>query len=391
MAVRAILYKTDNTRNWMARYTTDASGKAIEWGSSRSVVLPRSRENAALFKGCEVLVELAHSIGHVDLADEWTPVPNGRRDAREGPMTREKITAALWKDLRGATAVVFFDSFHARGKGSFNLVVAARTEALLREAYSSLDPLCGYSLPALQSLQKPGGINAVSASAPADFLNTFIGATALTSHRERNLVFVHLDNLAPPDGREVRPALARMYLDVALAHMPEVVEDPTPVVRAEPYVPGCLLEKRMGHAIASADPHGISTLVLYDPSAGGHHATQFEPYPEQLWRVITISKPQGARTASELEIGLRTGMGGISLNEDYNTIDGRAGALLARTYSTRQDFRAHVKAHPKTEDGTMLFIPVPGLVYKQQWGPSHSNVELDVVYRCVESAGEALQ
>lgn len=391
MVATAKIYKTDAKGRWMARYITNPFGNPVAWEASRSVVLLHSRDSKNLFSGREVIVETAHSIGHIDVADDWRLAPNGHRDVREDPMTRETIAAALsGKNLRGATAVVFFDSFHAEAKGSFNLVVAARTEDLLRAACSSLDQLCNYDLYNLSP--KPGSsINAVSSYAPAKFLNIFTVAPQ-PSCRERNLVFVHLDNLAPSDGRTVAPELARMCLDVALAHMPEVLEDPAPVVRIQPYVRGCLLEKRMEHAIASADLTGVSTCVLYDPSPGGHHATAYESKPDQLWRVIVITKPQDGFTSSVLNLNVGGEMGSLVLNEDDKSYGAKTDALrtrpadelVGRPYYTSEDFRAHVKERPKTEDGAILFIPVPGLAYKQQWGPSNSSIEPEVVAKCVE-------
>lgn len=390
MAVIARIYKKDAGRHWMARYVTDPSGTAVAWNTSRSVTLPRSREDMRLFNGCEVLVEAAHPLGHIDVADEWRLAPNGHPGVREGPMTREKIAEALTgKDLRGATAVVFFDSFHAEEKGRFNLVVAARTETLLRAACSSLDQLCNYDLYRLSP--RPGGsINAVSSYAPEKYLNVFTVASH-PSFRECNMVFVHLDKLAPPNGSEVVPDLAKMYLEVALIHMPEVVEDPTPVVRAHPYALGCLLEKRIERAIANADLHGVSTCVLYDPSAGGPRATEYQPKPDPLWRVIVITKPQDSRAASVLKLNVG-GTGGISLipDEDCVTVGNGTNVLTGRPYYTSQDFRAYVREHQKSEDGTIIFIPVPGLVYKQQWGPASSHIEPEVVVKCVGCLVECL-
>lgn len=157
------------------------------------------------------------------------------------------------------------------------------------------------------------------------------------------------------------------------------------VIRTEPYKPGGELDGRIERALSGADMAGISTLVLYDPSPGGVRDNEYfrscesweitRPNP-QRYHVIVLSKDgqQHGQAINNLPELLHSSLVAAQAEKE-----GRAGM-----YHVDSDFRSAVKESPKK--GDILFMPIPGLVYKQQWGPAHSQIEPGIMAVCLAHA-----
>jgi hypothetical protein len=116
---------------------------------------------------------------------------------------------------------------------------------------------------------------------------------------------------------------------------------------------------------------GISRIVLYDPSPGG--------YLEGKHRYHVVFLANSADTVQDQAL-----LFGFPLQTDAPGRFANGPSAFGTIRYVDYDFRARAKEEPRRDD--LLLMPVPGLVFKQQWGPDHSKLEYDVLHKCVEVA-----